>query len=48
MNYSIGLYYDQETGRKRWAVYGGVWYFPARYGVKAARALCNRLNGGAQ
>lgn len=43
--YSVGKY--TGDGRSRWAVYCSVtrvWYFPDRYGYKAAKALCNRLN----
>ncbi len=44
--YTTGIYRDQDTGRQRWAVCGptDTWYFPARYGKAAARALCRRLN----
>lgn len=45
--FETGLYMDQETGRKRHAVFckgSGVWYFPRRYGRAAAIALCRRLN----
>ena len=42
----VGVYLDPETNRQRWAVIGpsNVWYFPARYGVKAAHVLCKKLN----
>lgn len=47
MNYTIGQYRDSETGRSRWAVFCGqtrTWYFPSRYGQKAAQALARELN----
>jgi len=45
--YSIGLYYDQDTNRKRWAVFCSItrtWVFPENYGKLAAEKLCNKLN----
>lgn len=45
-NFSLLQYRDPETGRYRWAVYQygpAVWYFPTRYGIRAARALLARL-----
>ena len=44
--YTVQIYRDTKTGRERWAVLGpcDVFYFPARYGKAAARALCRRLN----
>jgi len=47
--YSIGLYYDQDTKRNRWAVFCSIthtWIFPTRYGRLAAEKLCNKLNKG--
>ncbi len=48
--FSVGRYFDQDTGRQRWAVVGpcDVWYFPQRYGRKAAGGLCKRLNRAEQ
>lgn len=42
----VGVYFDPDTQRERWAVLGpsDEWYFPKRYGIKAAKALCKRLN----
>lgn len=43
--YSVGKYNGGNSSR--WAVYCSVtrtWYFPERYGHKAAIALCKRLN----
>lgn len=45
MIFSIGLY--RGGGRVRWAVLHsqtGAWYFPTRYGKRAAEQLCARLN----
>lgn len=45
--FETGLYLDQDTGRERWAVLDcrtHVWYFPKRYGRRAAEVLCRRLN----
>lgn len=44
--YQVGKYKDYASGRERWAVIGpgNVWYYPGRYGFKAACALCRRLN----
>lgn len=44
--FHIGIYKDPETGRSRWAVLGpgDVWYFPTRYGHRAAERLRDRLN----
>ena len=44
--YIVGMYFDNSTGRSRWAVVGptDVWYFPKNYGKRAAKALCLRLN----
>jgi hypothetical protein len=45
--FSVGMYRDPNTGRARLAVYctgSRVFYFPKRYGRRAARALCARLN----
>jgi len=44
--FCIGMYFDAETMRQRWAVIGpnDVWYFAKRYGIKSARQLCKRLN----
>lgn len=42
MNYSIGQYFNQDTGRKQWAVYSEAsqtWYFASKYGKKAATSL---------
>lgn len=47
MAYSVGQYIDYGTGRSRWAVLCNktcVWYFPERYGKRAAKALCARMN----
>lgn len=46
MGYSVGRYYDQDSGRTRWAVVGpaDVWYFAKRHGKEAARMLCKRMN----
>lgn len=47
--YHCNLYRDYETGRERWAVLHrptSTWYFPTRYGMKAAIALCRKLNTG--
>ena len=47
MAYSIGQYFNQDTGRHQWAVscsITGVWYFAKRYGKAAAQALANRMN----
>ena len=46
MRYQSGIYESAE-GRKRWAVLHGqtgVWYFPTRYGQRAADSLAHRLN----
>ena len=46
-NYAAGLYRDQDTKRTRWAVAcaeSRVWYFPERYGRKAAEALAAEMN----
>lgn len=42
--FTVGKY--RGEGRERWAVLGptNVWYFPKRYGRRAAHALCLRLN----
>lgn len=51
MNYQVGEYRDQDTGRTRWAVYASascVWVFPRKYGRDAARILAARLNRCAQ
>jgi hypothetical protein len=48
--YSVAQYRDDSTGRARWAVVhhrSGVFYFPRRYGLRAARALCDKLIRGA-
>jgi hypothetical protein len=40
----VGRYQDSDTGRYRWGVMqypSMVWYFPKRYGLKAALDLCN-------
>lgn len=45
--FSTGQYMDYSTGRKRWAVYcskSETWYFPDRYGKKAAEKLCAAMN----
>lgn len=47
MNYVAGRYYDQDTARERWAVLNNTtrcWYFPSRYGERAARQLAKKLN----
>lgn len=47
MAYSIEQYFNQDTGRRQWAVccdITGVWYFAKRYGKAAAQALANRMN----
>jgi hypothetical protein len=44
-NYSVGTYRD--GGRSRVAVYcasSGVWYFPKRYGRRAAERMARELN----
>jgi hypothetical protein len=49
-NYEPARYFDAETRRYRWAVVCSrtwVYYFPARYGKKAAERLATRLNIGA-
>lgn len=49
MDATIGKYFDNATGRERWAVYcGSAWYFPSHYGKAAARALCLRINKGVE
>jgi hypothetical protein len=45
--YSLGLYYDNSTGKERYAVFcsrTSTWYFAKRYGKNAAQSFCNRLN----
>jgi len=45
--FEIGKYYDQDTGKTRWAVCSkstNTWYFANRYGKKAAERLARRLN----
>jgi|AACY02.2.fsa_nt_gi hypothetical protein len=40
-------YRDPDSGRSRWAVLcrtSRVFYFPRRYGLRAAQALARRLN----
>ena len=46
MNFKPAQYRDNESGRYRWAVLGpcNVWYFPTRYGMRAASALARRMN----
>jgi hypothetical protein len=47
--YHCNIYRDAETGRQRWAVLElstRTWYFPKHYGMRAASALCNRMNRG--
>ncbi len=44
---SVQQYRDPETGRTRWAVLHGptaVWYFPERYGRRAAERLAAARN----
>lgn len=46
--YSVGTWRDYGDQRNnRLAVYchkTNVWYFPKRYGMKAATQLCNKMN----
>ena len=47
MAYSIEQYFNQDTGRRQWAVccdITGVWYFAKRYGKAAAQALACKMN----
>lgn len=48
MKYSTGQYIDyQDCRRSRWGVFdtqSKVWYFPKKYGKKAAASLSNRMN----
>lgn len=46
MIFKPAQYRDNESGRYRWAVLGpcNAWYFPTRYGMRAASALARRLN----
>lgn len=47
MAYAAARYYDTDTARMRWAVLQTAtrcWYFPNRYGERAARQLARRLN----
>lgn len=47
--FHVALYYDQDTQRKRWAVFcvsSQVWYFGKRYGKKEAENLKQRLLKG--
>lgn len=44
-----GIFRDSVTGRTRWAAFdtvSQVFYFPARYGYRAALALSRALNKG--
>lgn len=46
-NYVVGLYTNYSTGRSRHAVLCTVtncWYFPTRYGKKAAHSLADKMN----
>ena len=50
MPFRVAKYFDPSTGRRRAAVIHvptRTWYFPARYGTRAAIALCRRLNANA-
>lgn len=47
MTTHICAQYRGESGRQRWAVLAmpaNVWYFPTRYGYRAALALAWRMN----
>ena len=47
MNFSVQQYYDQDTGRYRWAVLcrkTGTWSFPSRAGKANAERLAKRMN----
>ena len=51
MEYSLTKYRDSETGRYRWAALHkrtAVFYFANSYGMRAAKALVNRLNSDAE
>jgi hypothetical protein len=44
--FHVNQYRDSATGRDRWAVLETstrVWYFPTRYGMRAAQSLARRL-----
>lgn len=46
-DYHANIYYDNETGRERWAVLHKptrTWYFPKRYGMAEAARMARRLN----
>ena len=47
MEFQASEYFNQETGRNRWAVYSKTsrtFYFASRYGKKAAQQYVARLN----
>ena len=45
MSATLASYYDQDTGRTRYAaLVGSVYYFAAKYGKQSALALCKRIN----
>lgn len=47
MNYEAAIYRGHGAYRDRWAVYckaTSVFYFPARYGRKAAESMAARMN----
>ncbi len=49
-NYDAGIYPGNGSDRARWAVAckdSGVWYFPTRYGRKAAESMAARMNARA-
>jgi hypothetical protein len=49
MNYQAAKYQGNE-GRERWAVYSAAsrtWYFPARYGRRAAERMAATLRANA-
>ena len=46
MNYSLGQYFDQDTGRYRWGVFSyhsDTWCFASSYGRLAAERYYKRL-----
>lgn len=47
MTHEVQQYRNQDTGAYRWAVLHletRAWYFPQRYGWRAANQLCRELN----
>jgi len=48
--FTASQYFDQDTGKTRWAVLdtrARVYYFPSRYGRRAAVTMAERLNASA-